>query len=287
MAITVAKKYVPVLDKIYKEASKTAVLDGDNTLVREGANVGELVIPKLSMQGLAAYSRNGGYVNGSVDLVWETVKATYDRGRKFTVDALDDAETMGVAFGKLSDEFIRTKVVPEIDAMRIAKYAGTTNIGSATGTLSTGDAVVAAIRTAFAAMDDAEVPADSRYLFITPTLLGLIEDMDTTKSRELINSFADVIKMPQTRMYTAIDLLDGTTSGEEAGGYTKDAAGKDINFMIIEKSAVAQFNKHVAPKIIDPESNADSDGYIYAYRVNSVAQVYDNKVAGIYCHHKA
>ncbi len=288
MAIVLAKNYVSALDEVYRFNSLTSVLDGDDGLVKEGANAGEIMVPKMTLQGMASYSRSTGYVGGTVDVAWETVAADYERGRKFTVDVLDDEETRNVAFGKLASQFIKHKVAPEIDAYRIAKIASTASIGGTTGTLSTGADVVTALRAAAAAMDNAEVPYEDRVLFITPVLKGLVDDLDTTKSRAALESFSQVIKVPQTRMYTAITLYDGTTSGQEAGGYIKNAStGKDINFLAVHKEAVCQFHKHAAPKIIPPEMNADSDGYIYAYRLTSICKVYDNKLAGVYCHHKA
>ena len=130
------KKYIDLLDEVYKVNAKTSILDGDNTLVRAGANADEIIIPKMTLDGLADYSRNSGYVNGNVTLTNETVKFNYDRGRAFTVDAMDNEETAGIAFGKLSSEFIRTKVFPEVDAFRLATYAGISGISSATGTLT-------------------------------------------------------------------------------------------------------------------------------------------------------
>lgn len=288
-AIALAKTYVPILDAVYKEASLTSVLDGNPELVRQGANANEMIIPKMSMQGLADYSRNGGYVTGDVTMTNETVTCNFDRGRMFNVDTMDDLETAGIAFGGLAGEFIRTRVVPELDAFRFASYAGATGISkpSAGATLATGADVIAALRTAITKMDEDEVPYTDRYLFITPTLMGMVEDLDTTKSREVLARFANRVLVPQTRFYTAIEQKDGTTSGEEAGGYAKATAGLDINFMIIHKPAVIQFEKHVAPKIITPEQNQSADGYKFGYRNVGIADVYDNKVAGIYLHHKA
>ena len=277
-AITLAKIFIPILDKIYKNASLTSVLDGNPELVRQGASYNEMIIPKISMQGLADYSRNGGYVNGDVTLTNETVKCNFDRGRMFQVDSMDNLETVGIAFGQLAGEFLRTKVVPELDAFRFASYAGTTGISkiSAGATLSTGEATIAAIRVGNSKMDEDEVDPNSRYLFITPTLLGLIQDMDTTKSKEVLRNFAGVIKVPQSRFYTAISQYDGSTTGEEAGGYIKDStSGCDINFMIVEKSAVIQFEKHVAPKIITPDQNQNADAYKFGYRNVGIADVYD------------
>lgn len=289
-AITLAKIFIPILDKIYKNASLTSVLDGNPELVRQGASYNEMIIPKIAMQGLADYSRNGGYVNGDVTLTNETVKCNFDRGRMFQVDSMDNLETAGIAFGQLAGEFLRTKVVPELDAFRFASYAGTTGISkiSAGASLTTGEAAIAAIRVGNSKMDEDEVDPNNRYLFITPTLLGLIQDMATTKSKEVLQNFAGIRKVPQSRFYTAISQYDGSTSGEEAGGYVKDStSGCDINFMIIEKSAVIQFEKHVAPKIITPDQNQNADAYKFGYRNVGIADVYDNKVAGIYLHHKA
>lgn len=286
-SIALFKKYVDLLDEVYKLSAKTAILDGDNALVQAGRGTNEIVIPKMSLDGLADYSRNSGYVKGDVTLTYETVQFNYDRGRKFSVDAMDNEETAGVAFGKLSAEFIRTKVVPEMDAFRFATYAGTTSIGGATGTLSTGADVISALRTAANALDEAEVPTEGRVLFITPTLYGLIADLDTSKSREVLAKFPTIVEVPQTRFYTKIDLLDGTTDGQEAGGYAKASAGKDINFMIIHKPATLQYTKHVVDKVIAPDDNQEADAWMFFYRAYGLTDVYENKVAGIYCHHKA
>ena len=285
-AITLAKQFVPILDEIYKVASLTAKLDGNPDLVRAGANANELIIPKLTMQGLGAYSRNSGYVAGDVTLTNETVQCNFDRGRMFTVDSLDNLETAGIAFGRLSGEFIRTKVVPELDAFRFASYCGITGISTATAAaLTTGADVVSALRAATNKMDEDEVPPENRHLYITPTLHGMIQDLDTTKSRDVLSRFASITDVPQTRFYTAIDQYDGTTAGETAGGYIKDAtSGKNINFMVLHKEALIQFSKHVAPKIITPELNQDADAYKFGYRHVAIADAYENKVAGIYLH---
>jgi len=285
-AITKFKAYTTLLDEVYKKASLTSDLDGAPELVKQGANANELVIPKISMDGLGDYSRNGGYVSGDVTMTNETVSCNFDRGRMFSVDNMDNVETAGLAYGRLASEFIRTKVVPELDAFRFATYAGISGISTTdAAALSTGAAALAAIATAYDKMTDDEVPEENRILYATPTILGLIRDLDTTKSKEVMAQFTKVVSVPQGRFYTAIDQLDGSTSGETAGGYIKDATnGKNINFMIIHKDAVIQFEKHVAPKVITPEMNQTSDGWKFGYRNVSIADAYDNKVAGIYLH---
>ena len=287
-SITLFKKYIDLLDEVYKQAAATSVLDSDATLVRAGANANEIIIPKISMQGLANYNRNSGYVEGDVTLTNETVTFNYDRGRSFTVDNMDNEETAGVAFGKLASEFIRTRVVPELDAFRFATYASVSGISKATGAdLADGNAVLTALVAAQSKMDEDEVPYDNRFLFITPTNYNAVQAVDTTKSKEVLASFAQIQKVPQTRFYTAIDLKDGTTSTQEDGGFVKNASAKDINFMVIHKPCLMQYEKHVVNKVISPEENQKSDGWRFFYRAYGLADVYENKVAGIYLHHKA
>lgn len=284
-AIETAKSYVPLLDEVYALAVLTSDLDGAPELVQQGANANELIIPKMTMQGLADYSRNSGYVKGDVTMTNETVKCNFDRGRMFTIDTMDDLETAGLAFGRLAGEFIRTKVAPELDAFRFASYSAISGVGKKEETLADGSAVIAALRAGITAMDEAEVPETDRFLYITPTLHGMVSDLDTTKSREVLNGFSKVVKVPQSRFYTAIDQLSGGSS-EEAGGYKKAASAADLNFMIVHKPAVIQFHKHAAPKIITPEANQEGDAYKYGYRLVSIAEGYENKAAGIYVNHK-
>ena len=286
-SISLSKVYTNLLDEVYQQSALTAGLESDASLARQGANANEIVIPKLSMDGLADYSRNSGYVKGDVSLTWETVQFNYERGRMFTVDDMDNEETQNIAFGRLAGEFIRTKVVPELDAFRFATYAATTGAGTSTGALATGVDVIAALRAATSEMDEAEVPMEQRLLYITPTLYGLIQDMDSTKSRDVLARFESITQVPQTRFYSAIELLDGTTGGEEKGGYKKANGAVELNFEIIHKPATLQFTKHAVPKVISPELNQDADAWKYGYRNYGLCDTYENKAAGIYVHKKS
>lgn len=287
-AIEKFKQYIDTLDEVYKISSVTSVLDGNNRLVKMGANANEIVIPKMSMDGLADYSREGGYVSGDVTLTNETVTFNYERGRSFTIDAMDNEETAGVAFGQLSGEFVRTKAAPEIDAFRFAQYAGTEGITAVSADLAAAEETLAALIAAQNSMDENEVPMETRILFITPTLYNGVMNIDTTKSKAVLDSFSQIVKVPQSRFYTAISLYDGSSDGEAAGHFVKSAdGGKNINFMIVEKSAAIQYQKHLVSKVVTPEENQVSDAWKFFYRSYGIADVYENKVKGIYLHHAA
>lgn len=218
--IELAKKYAALLDEAYMESSKTAVLESDSTLAREGANANEICVPMIDMDGLADYSRNSGYVKGDNSLTWQTVQFNYERGRMFSVDRMDNEETQNLAFGRLAGEFLRTKAIPELDAFRFSKICEKGAIKKLE-TLNTGDNIISAIRAAATAMDNDQVPLEDRYLFVTSEIKGMIDDMDNNKSRAVMAGFAGITVVPQTRFYTRIALLDGVSEGEKAGGYTR------------------------------------------------------------------
>lgn len=297
-SFTYAQDFLPILDEIYKVNSRTAILDTANERVRFiGADTVNLYT--TSMDGLGDYSRNSGFVTGSITGSWEPYKLTQDRGRSFMVDVMDNDETMGMAFGTLTGEFIRTQVTPEIDAYRFAKYAGTSGISAATPediTVGTTD-VPSLIQTAETVMGDDEVPEEGRILFISETAYAALKDkitrmvMNGERGIETAVDFYDsmrVIKVPKGRFNTAITLNDGISAGELSGGYSVPASTSyPINFMIIHPSAVLQVTKHVVPRIFSPQVNQSADAWKFDYRIYHDCFVENNKVAGIYLHRAA
>ena len=274
--------YLPMLDEKYKAEAKTSVLDGDETVAKKGGN-GEIKVAKLDMSALGDFDRKSGYTKGNTSLTWETVKYDKERSQDLRIDRLDNAEALGLPFAKLSGEFMRLHVAPETDAARIAKIASTDGISKKEETLDTGEAVIKALRECTNKMDEDEVVEESRILFITPTLLGMLSDMDSYKSKEVLNRFSQVIKVPQSRMYTKIDLKTGKTEY----GFAKAADGKPINFLCVEKSAVVSAMEQFV-KYFSPDQDQEGDSHVFKYRnYNLYAHVYENKLAGIYCSHKA
>lgn len=289
-----AQSYLPLLDEVYKVSSRTAILDATKVDILNGNTI---KVFKTSMDGLGNYDRNEGYTNGDVTGVWETMTLSKDRGRSFQVDRMDNEETLDMAFGTLAGEFIRTKVAPEIDAYTFAKIAGTDNILSANADVAVGTTDVPnLINTAEMHMNEEEVPAEGRILFISETAYaGLREKIVRSVSNEArgINHDVEmydgmrVIRVPQSRFYTAITMHDGKTEGQTAGGYAGASNGYKINFMIVHPSALTKVVKHALPRIFTPDENQKADAWKFDYRIYHDTFVYDNKVKGIYLHRGA
>lgn len=81
-----AAHFLPVLDGVYKQNAKSAILDATKVEIVNGNTVKFF---KTSMQGLGNYNRSTGFVSGDVTGTWETMTLGKDRGRSFVVDSMD------------------------------------------------------------------------------------------------------------------------------------------------------------------------------------------------------
>ena len=292
-SIALAQKFQPILDEIYKASSLTARMDTPVKPVNfAGANV--VSVFKTTPIGLGTYSRVSGYPAGQVVGTWETLTLASERGRAFVIDRMDDEETLGMAFGTLVGEFIRTQVAPELDAYRFSTYASTANINAATPATLDDKTIITALDAAKLELDKDEVPREGRILYISDACLNLLEGKvsrflaNENGVDRRVNRFdgMEVIMVPQTRFYKGITLDAGATV--DAGGYSKTVStGKDINFMIIHPTAVVQVVKHDALKVFSPEDNQTTDGWLVQYRIYHDAFVLANKLNGVYLHCKA
>ena len=290
--IQLVTKYLPLLDEVYKQSAKTAILEAPENMVRATEDANVFKIAKLSFDGLGDYDKATGFPAGNLDLTWETHTFANDRGRKFTLDRMDNLESLGMALLNVSGEFVRTEVVPEKDAYTVAKIAGTTGVAGTTGTLTNSN-TKEAIDTAIAQSGEAEVDEANMILIMTPTIKGNLEaeinrklDNGVDRYGQKINYYNDIpiITIPQSRFYDKIDLHDGKTSGQTAGGYVKNTAGKNINFILMDKNAAFTVTKHALTKVITPEQNQMTDGWMFQFRFYYEAFVQENKKAGIYVH---
>ena len=329
-SIAYIQNYTTMLDRVYQRESVSGCLTSGPRMVRAGRNAREIMIPKIEVTGLGDYTRNVGYQTGSITYEYETKTFNYDRGIRLFADVMD-VEEAGVldCFVAAGAELQRTQVAPEADAFTFAQIAGHTGVDVTTEDLSSADAddVLAALRTVTSAMDEAQVTQGSRYLFITPTLRGILDDYsyaNPNRSNRVLERFARVIEVPSVRFYTHIELLPG--SNDEFGYkcqeqtykktsdvalvegktyYTKSgdvytpvaepdvsdiatyyevdvAGGQAINFMVVEKSAVIKFDKHVASRVFQPDELESLDSYMMKYRKYGIVELFDNKLDGVY-----
>lgn len=287
--ITLAQKYLPILDEVYKQGSLTSMFDTAEAQF-VGANTVQLF--NYDSVGMANYSRDAGYVMGNITAGWEDYTITQDRGRAFQIDAMSNEETLGMTLASALTEEERVHIIPEVDAYRFSKWAGTTGVSKGTAasiTVGTTD-VAALIAAGEAQMDNDEVPYEGRILFVSPkayqALKGNIE-------RRIINAEANVnynveyfddmqvIRVPQGRFVDAITLNAPTTAAGQ-GGYAAATGAKAINFMIVHPSAIMQVMKHRVLRVFNPNENIEADAFRVNLRFYHDTWVKDNKTKGIY-----
>lgn len=331
-SIAFAKNYVNVIDEVYQREATATVLNSPANLVRAGRNAKTILIPKIEVTGLGNYTRNQGYKTGAINFQYEEKTFNYDRGIKLTADAMDVEEAGQVdCFTAAGTELQRTQVAPEADAFTYAQIAGHEGVASQKLDLEDAEAedVLAILRAITSEMDEKQVTANTRHLFITPTLKGLLDDFseaNPNRSNRVLTRFAGIHEVPQPRFYTAIDLLSGdddqfgyqpaegeyvktedaeidpgkTYYTESEGKYTKVESpqsgeistyyelaghGDPLNFLVVERSAVIKFDKHIASRVFSPDELENLDSYMMKYRKYGIVELFDNKLDGIYaCH---
>ena len=296
-SIAYAKKYLAMLDRIFKQGAATALLTAAEGRYKfSDQNAKDILLQKVTSQGMGTYNRATGYVAGDSDLTWETHTFSQDRGRKYNLDKMDAREAF-LLVSTLMAEVMRTKIIPEVDAYRFHKMVSLCGVNE-TADLTYDDAI-AAVDTGVEVLDDAEVPKEGRILFVSNSMYKKMkqsgEKFDTrlvTQNNKIINRdiayFDDMplVRVPKARFYSAFDFYDGTTGGEEDGGFVAASGAKELNFMIVPIQLIIAVIKHLSPKLIAPEVNQTADGWIFAYRLYHDLFVPENKLAGVYVHKK-
>lgn len=97
-------------------------------------------------------------------------------------------------------------------------------------------------------------------------------------SNRVLTRFSRIVEVPQARFYTKISLNSGDS---EKFGYAKATYGRAINFIVVEKSAVIKFDKHVASRVFSPDELENLDSYMMKYRNYGIVELLDNKLAGV------
>lgn len=292
-----ATKYVDILDEVYKREAMTSMLDiAPEAMQFDGTKF--VKIPKVVVDGAVDYDRAGGYDTGSVAVTWTSHEIKYDRGRKFGVDILDDDELAFNVFATATTEYVRTRQIPEIDAIRFHEIATQASAGDAT-VVSSDDLTtnpLGLLDTAEQVLADNEVNLANSVIFISNEYYNALKNDDAVSRRldvgnvsagginRSVQTFDGIplIKVPRGRFYDSIDLA---TTG--AGGFAPSAGAHELNFVFADKSALLGIKKAMMSKVFTWQENQLSDENIATYRDHHDLIIPSQKTKGIYIHKKA
>lgn len=276
-----AKIFQQELDRQVVAQATSGWMEDNAGLVRySGGN--EVKIPIIDMDGLGDYDRANGFVEGSVNLRYQTKILTQDRGRTFMIDRMDVDETNFVATAaNIMGEFQRVHVIPEIDAYRYSSIATQAiEKGAAVGgyTPSESDILRKLKEDIYAIYDVAgEIPLviimnmqvaaileNSTELSKTLSVIDFTQGEVRTTVKAIDNN--PIIKVPSLRMKTKYIFYDGKTAGQEAGGFTPAEDAKTINWIICPRTAPIAVSKTDNIRIFTPEQNQKADAWKIDYR---------------------
>lgn len=298
--LSTATLFMNTLDKKAVQEATTGWMDANaGQVIYNGGE--EVKIPMMTVQGMGDYDRDNGYVQGGVTLTYQTRTMTQDRGRKFQLDPMNINENNFVTTAaSVMGEFQRTKVVPEIDAYRISKIAADVIKANKAGMIeydyTPGATGTSALRKA---KEGIKAVRDMGYngplvIHATPDFIMELEMELSGKIMALTFSKGGIdtqvpsidgvpfVSTPSNRMYTAITMYDGKTTGQEAGGYTKGTTGLDINFMVLPRTTPIAITKQDIMRIFDPTINQKLNAWQMDYRRFHDIWVFENKLDSIY-----
>ncbi len=298
--LATATLFQNTLDKVAIQEAVTGWMDSNaGQVIYNGGS--EVKIPKMEVQGMGDYDRDNGYQQGSVTLSYQTRAMTQDRGRKFQLDPMDINENNFVTTAAaVMGEFQRMYVVPEIDAYRISKIATETIAANEAGMVSYGYTPGAANTSALRKVKEG-IKAIRDMGYNGPLVCHATADFIMELELELAGKISAVtfskggidtmvpavdgvpfISTPANRMYTAITIYDGKTTGQEKGGYVKGTTAKSVNFMICPRTTPIAVTKQDIMRIFDPTINQKLNAWQMDYRRFHDIWVLDNKLNSVY-----
>ena len=279
--ITFAQTITGELDKAVVSKPVTGFF-ADNALRSRFVGAKTVLIPEMEMSGLGDYDRDTGFVKGTITVSSQPYTLQMDRGRSFQLDREDNDET-GVAglAGQVLGEFVRTRVVPEMDAYCLSKLAGlaVTNKQTVTGTPAT--QAFAMLTGAIAKVQNEAGYDEELVAFVDGTMWNALQNSDEVSRHLELASFKKggvdtqvrslngvaVLPVPDSRMKTAYTFYNGVDENQTDGGFAPKADSKSIGLLVMPKRAASLVKKTEQVRTFDPSRNLQADAWKFDYRL--------------------
>jgi len=296
--INYAAVFNRLLDEKFYIMPRTMWMENSNPgIVWEGGK--EVKIPKLGMDGLGNMS---GYKapQGDLTLEWETKQLQWYRGRNFSIGRYDVDETnFALSVAPMLNVFLKEKVVPEIDCLRISTAAqgavayGQVSVQAASGITSAN--ILGLLLADIAKVQDKIGETEQLYIQISTGLKSLLEqstqltkylnvkDFQIRNAVLTLNAINDqyLIGTPSAYMHSVFGLNDGVTGGQTVGGVTFANLGPSINWLIAARPAVDAIARPQVTKVIDPDTNQEGEFWKVMFSVYHGLWTLENKGDGL------
>lgn len=303
--IEYAEAYQGFIDEELEAKSSTQwMVPNDDQIEYSGGK--DVKIAQLSVSGLGNYNKTdvNKYPAGSVKLGWKTYTMEMDRAVKFELGRLDPNDSHFMATTEnVTREFARKQLVPEQDMFRFNRiysklaasdtYKGNHILNVAAADAAT-NVVNALKKLSVTVKDDSGDDADFvTFVSLKNEQAFRDESKNTNNSvtfeREIsINGVAyrgailndmPCIFVPSKRLQTVIKILDGRTSGQEAGGITADSTSEQIEFLTMNSSAPIAVSKIDSLKVFSADENQLGDETMIDYHLLYDLWILENQIS--------
>ncbi len=296
-SINYATKMTEQLDKLFVQSAVTGFLT-DNALRAKFVGAHTVLIPDMELSGLGDYDRNAGFADGTVTVSNTAFSLTQDRGRSFMLDAQDEDEAGAANLaGQVLGEFVRTKVVPEVDAYCLSKLAGVAVEHGQTVALGDGETVqnnvFALLQKLISRVRDTVGYDEELVAFVDPTVYDALMATPELARYIRIDDFAKggistrvqfidnvaILPVPSSRMKTEYTYLGGTA---DEGGFEPAADADSIGALVMSKKGASLIRKTEKLRTFAPDQNQKADAYKFDYRLYYDLLVKKSQQGGVY-----
>ncbi len=254
----------------------------DNNLRAKFVGGKTVLIPEMSFSGLGDYDRDTGFVSGTVSVTAEPYTLKMDRGRSFQLDREDHDET-GIAdlAGQVMGEFVRTQVVPEIDAYVLSKLASFA-AGKAQTVEGTPETDAYAMLTeAIGKVQNAVGYDEELVAFVDSKMWSALQQSGDISRMLVASDFVKgelntqvkslngvcILPTPDSRMKTAFTFNDGVSDNQVAGGFVAADTAQNVGLLVLPRRAASLVKKTEKVRAFDPAHNLNADAWKFDYRV--------------------
>jgi hypothetical protein len=289
MPYNYAEQFADILVQKYESEQKSWPLFQSNPGIG-WLNAKTIKLPYITTTGYKDHSRTGAFNTGTLTNNWEPKTLEHDRDVEFFIDSMDVDETnLALSVANITNVFETEQAIPERDCYVFSKLYdefATTYSGTVDTTALTAANILETYDGMMEAMDDASVPMEGRYLFVTPTVNKLLKeaegltrilrvDSDAARVRRYVHELDDVeiVQVPSARLKTAYDFTTGAVPASGA---------KQINMMLVQPDSVVARMRHEYIRVFAPGSDSRTgDGWIYQNRAYWDAFLLSQRTAGI------
>ena len=229
-----------------------------------------------------------GYKTGAITYEFETKTFNYDRGIRLFADVMGrrGGGRERLLRGGRRRAAAHARWAPEADAFTFAQIASHTGVTVTPEDLSEATAtdILQALRDVTSAMDEKQVTLGSRYLFITPTLKGVLDDFSYANPTHEQPSLEHPEHSPAWSRCRRCAFTPRSTSRaatpSSATPRPRQARRSTSWWWRSPRSSSSTSTWRAA---CSPRDELESlDSYMMKYRKYGIVEFFDNKLDGVY-----